>query len=179
MGKESTEELMLFNCGVEKALESPLDGKEIKPVNPKGNQSWILTGRTHAEAEALILWPSYAKNCLIGNDPDAGKDWRQEERGTTEDVMIGWHHWLQGHVLEQALGVGDGQGSLACCIPWGCKESDTTERLHDNTSLNTIILFVVWLLWLWFPILCWRKVVRMGMLVFFQILAGRLSASHH
>ena len=108
-------------------IESPLDSKKIKPVNPKGNQSWIFVGRTHAEAEAPILWPSDAKNCLTGNDPDAGKDWRQEEKGTTEDEMVGWHHWLHGHELEQALGVGDGQGSLACCSSWDCKESDMTE----------------------------------------------------
>ena len=110
----------------EKTLESPLDCKEIKPVNPTGNQLWIFTGRTDAEAEAPILWPPDAKNWLIGKYPDAGKDWRQEEKGTTEDEMVGWHHWLNGHEFEQALGVGDGQGSLACFSPWGCKESDMT-----------------------------------------------------
>ena len=101
---------------LEKALESPLDCKEIKPVNPKGNQSWIFIGRTDAEMEAPILWPPDARNWLTGKDPDAGKDWRREEKGTTEHEMVGWHHWLDGHELEQALGVGDGQGSLACCI---------------------------------------------------------------
>jgi len=106
--------------------KSPLDYKEIKPVNPKGNQSWIFIGRTDAEAETLILWPPDAKNWLIGKDPDAGKDWRQEEKGMTEDEMVGWHHRLDRHEFEQASGVGDGQGSLACCGPWGHKELDTT-----------------------------------------------------
>ena len=110
-----------------KTLESPLDSKEIKPAHPKGNQSWIFIGRTDAEAEAPILWPPDAKNWLIWKDPDAGKDWRQEKKGTTEDKMVGWHHWLNGHEFEQALGVGDGQGGLACCSPWGSKESDTTK----------------------------------------------------
>ena len=115
---------------LEKTLESPLDRKDIKPVNPKGNQSWIFIGRTEAEAEAPILWPPDAKNCLIGKDPDAGKDWRQEENGTTEGEMVGWYHSLNGHEFEQAPGVGDGQGSMACCSPWGYKESDMTERLN-------------------------------------------------
>ena len=101
-----------------------------EPVHPKGNQSWIFIGRTDAEAETSILWPPDVKNWLIGKDPDAGKDWRQEEKGTTEDEMVGWHHWLYGHEFEQALGIGDGQGSLVCCSPWGCKESDTTEWLN-------------------------------------------------
>ena len=95
----------------------PLDSKEIKPVDPKGNQSWIVTGRT--DAEAPILWPPDAKSWFIGEDPDAGKNWRQEEKGTTEDEMVGWHHWFNGHELEQTLGDSEGQGSLACCSPWG------------------------------------------------------------
>ena len=107
-----------------KTLESPLDCK-IQPVNPKGNQSWIFIRRTDAEAETLKLWPSDAKNWLTGKDPDAGKDWRQEERGTREDEMVGWHHQFDGHEFEQVLGVGDGQGSLACYSPWGYKKSDT------------------------------------------------------
>ena len=111
---------------LEKTLESPFDCKEIKPVNCKGNQSWIFIGRT--DAESPILWPPDVKNQLIGKDPDAGKDWRWEEKGTPEDEMVGWHHRLDE--FEQALGVGDGQGSLACCSPWGCKESDTTEWLN-------------------------------------------------
>ena len=98
--------------------------------NPKGNHSWIFTGRTDAEAEAPILWPPDAKNWLIGKDSDAGKDWRQDEKGITEDEMIGWHHQLNEHEFEQNLGVGDGQGSLGCCSPWSCKELDTTEQLN-------------------------------------------------
>ena len=104
---------------LEKTLESPLDCKEIQPVHPKGNQSWIFIGRTDAEAETPILWPPDAKNQLIGKDPNAGKDWRQEEKGMTEDEMVGWHHWLNGHEFEQAPGVGDGHGSLVCSSPWG------------------------------------------------------------
>ena len=112
---------------LEKILESLLDCKEIKPLNPKENQSWIFIGRTDAEAEAPILWPPDAKNWLTGKDPDAGKDWRQEKR-LTEDKMVGWHHWLDGHDSEQALGVGDGQGSLACWS-WARRESDMIEWL--------------------------------------------------
>ena len=104
---------------LEKSLESPLDCKEIKPVNPKENQSWIFIGRTDAEAETPIIWPPDGKNWFTGKDPDAGKGWRQEKKGMTEDEIVGWHHWLNGHEFEQALGVGDGQGSLACCGSWG------------------------------------------------------------
>ena len=111
-------------------LESPLDCKDIQPVHPKGNHSWIFTGRTDAKAETPIVWPPDAKNWLIGEDPDAENDWRQEEKGTTEDEMVGWHHRLYGHEFEHALGVGDGQGSLACRSPWGCKELDMTEQLN-------------------------------------------------
>ena len=114
---------------LEKTLESPLDCKEIQPAHLKENQSWIFTERTDVEAETPIFWPPHAKNWLIGKDPDAGEDWRQEEKGTTEDEIVGWHHWLDGHEFEQPLGVGDGQGVLACCSPWGCKESNTTEQL--------------------------------------------------
>ena len=103
---------------LEKTLESPLDCKEIQPVNPKGNWSWIFIGRIDAKAETPILWPPDAKNWLVGKDPDAGKDWRQEEKGMTEDEMVGWHHRLDGHEFEQAPGAGDGQGSLGCCSPW-------------------------------------------------------------
>ena len=110
---------------LEKTLEGPLDCKEIKPVNPKGNQSWIFFGRINVEGEAPIFWPLDAKNWLIGKDPDAGKDWMQEQKGMTEDEMAGWHQWHYGHEFEQAPGVGDGQGSLECCCPWGHKESDT------------------------------------------------------
>ena len=114
--------------------KTPLDCKEIQPVHPKGNHSWIFIGRT--DAEAPIIWPPDVKNWLIWKEPVAGKDWRWEEKGTTEDEMVGWHHWLNGHEFEQALGVGDGQGILACCSPWGCKESDTTEWLNW-TDQNT------------------------------------------
>ena len=111
---------------LEKTLESPLDWKKIKPINPKGNQHWIFIGRTDAEAEAQIPWPLDVKRRLIGKDPDAGKDWMQEEKGTMEDEMFGWHHRLNGHEFEPALGDGVGQGSQACCSLWDCKESDTT-----------------------------------------------------
>jgi len=104
---------------LEKTLESPLDCKEIQPVHSKGDQSWVFIGRTAAEAETPILWPPDVKSWLIGKAPDAGKDWRQEEKGTTEDEMVGWHHWLNGLEFEEAPGVGDGQGGLACCSPWG------------------------------------------------------------
>ena len=118
---------------LEKTLKSPLDCKEIQPVPPNGNQSWVFIGRTDAEAEASILWPPDVKSWLTGKDPDAGKGWRQEEKGMTKDKLIGWHHWLNGHEFEQALGVVDGQGSLVCCSPWGCKQSD---RLSNWTELN-------------------------------------------
>ena len=114
---------------LEKPLESPLDCK-IKSVNLKGNQSWKLIWRTGAKAETPILWLPDAKIWLTGKDPDAGKDWRQEEKATTEDEIVGWHHRLDGHEFEQAPGVCDGQSSLVCCSPWGHKESDTTERLN-------------------------------------------------
>ena len=126
---------------LEKTLESPLDCKEIQPVHPKGNQSWMFIGRTDAEAKAPILWSPDTKNWLIGKEPDAGKDWRQEEKGMTEDQIVGWHHRLDGHELEQALGVGEWQGSLASCSPWGCKESDTTEWL--NWSSSSVLLLVL------------------------------------
>ena len=111
---------------LEKTLEGPLDCKEIKPVNPKGNQSWIFIGKTDAEAEAPILWPHDAKNWLTAKAPDAGEDWRKDN-GMTEDEKVGWYLWLNGHEFEQALGVGDGEGSLVCCSPWGGKELDTTD----------------------------------------------------
>ena len=115
---------------LEKTLESPLDCKEIQPVNPKGNQPWILIGRTDAEAETPIIWPPDAKSQLIRKDPNAGKDWRWEEKGTTEDEVVKWHHWLNGQEFEQTPGNGEGQGSLTCCSPWGRKELDTTEWLN-------------------------------------------------
>ena len=115
---------------LEKILKSPLDCKEVKLVNVKGNQSWIFIGRTDAEPKTPILWPPDAKNWRLREDPDAGKDWRQEKKGMTGDEMVVWHHWLDGHEYEQVPGVGDGQGSLACWSPWGCKELDTTEGLN-------------------------------------------------
>ena len=121
---------------LEKTLKSPLDCKEIQPVHPKGDQPWMFTGRTDAEAETPILWPPDAKSWLIGKDPDAGKDWGQKEKGTTEDEMVGWHHRLDGHGFGWTPGVGDGQGGLACCGSWGCKESHTTEQ-QNWTELAT------------------------------------------
>ena len=115
---------------LEKALESRLDCKEILPVHPKGNQFWVFIGKTGIEAETPILWPPDGKSWLIWNNPEAGKDWRQEEKGTTEDKMVAWHHWLDGRESGWIPGVGGGQGGLACCSPWGHKELDTTERLN-------------------------------------------------
>ena len=116
---------------LENTLESPLDWKEIKPVNPKGNQSWIFIGRTDVEADSPILWPPAVKNWLLGKDPGAGKDWRQEEKGMTEDELVGWHYRLDGHEFERTPGVGDRQGSLVCCSSWGRKESDMTDQLNE------------------------------------------------
>ena len=127
-----------WNVVLEKTLDSPLDFKEIQPVPPKGNQSLIFIGRTDAEAEIPILCPPDAKNWLNGKDPDAGKDWRQEEKGTAEDEMVGWHHRLDGHEFE-APGVGDGQRSLACCGPWSHKESDTPEQLNWTDCMQDIM----------------------------------------
>ena len=103
----------------------------------KGNWSWVFTGRTDVEAETPILWPPHAKSWLVGKDPDVGKDWKQEEKGTTEDEMVGWHHRLSGHGFGWTPGVGDGQGGLACCGPWGHKESDTTEQLNWTELMNS------------------------------------------
>ena len=130
---------------LEKPLKSPLDCKELQPINPKGNQSWIFIGRTDAEAETPIFWPPNGKKWLTGKAPDAGKDWRQEEKGTTEDEMIGWHHWLNRHEFEQTPGVGDGQGSLACCSPSGHKV------MSDFFTVKLIFFFFscfpCWILW--------------------------------
>ena len=125
---------------LEKTVESPSDCKEIQPVHSKGDQSWVFIGGTDVEAETPILWPPDAESWLIGKDPDAGKDWGQEEKGMTEDEMVGWHHQLCGHVFEQGPGDGEGQGSLACCSPWGHQESDTTERLNNKPlRVNTVL----------------------------------------
>ena len=120
---------------LEKTLESPLDWKEIQPVHPKGDQSWVFFGRTDAKTDTPVLWPPHAKSWLIGKNSDAGRDWEQEEKGTTEDEMAGWHHRLTGCEFEWSLGVSDGQEGLACCDSWGRKESDTTEWLKW-TELN-------------------------------------------
>ena len=140
MAKESWElkNWCFWTVVLDKTLESLLKCKEIKPVNPKGNQSWIFIGRTDAEAETPILWPPDVKNWLVGKDPDDGKDWRQE-KGMTKEEMVGWYHWLNGHESEQALGGGGGQGGLACCSPWGHKESDMTEQL------NWIMAYYIWM----------------------------------
>ena len=124
----------LWTIVLEKTLESPLDCKNIQPGNPKGNQPWIFTGRTDAEAEAPILWPYDAKSWLLGKDPDVGEDRRQEEKGMTEDEMVGWHYRLNGHEPEQAPGDGEGQRSLVCCSPWGRKDSDMTEQMNNNNK---------------------------------------------
>ena len=134
----------VFELWCWRRLESPFDCKEIQSVNSKGNQSWIFIGRTDAEAETPILWPPDAENWFIWKDPDAGIDWRQEEKGTTEDEKVVWHYCLNGHEFEQALGVGDGQGSLAHCSPWGLKKSDTTEQLNW-TEMHTCDKYILYM----------------------------------
>ena len=124
---------------LKKTLECPLDCKEIQPVHSKGDQSWVFIGRTDAKAETPILWPPHAKNWLIGKVSDAGRDWGQEEKGMTEELMAGWHHRLDGHEFGWTLGVGDGQGGLACSDSWGPKESDTTEWLNWTELRGTKI----------------------------------------
>ena len=123
---------MFLNCGAGEDSWESLDRKEIKPVNPKGNQPWIITGRTDTEDEVSILQPLDAKSWLIGKNPDAEKDWGQKKKGMTEDKMVRWHHQLNGHEFEQTLRDSEGQGNLACCSPWGCKESNTTKQLNNN-----------------------------------------------
>ena len=127
---------MLLNCGVGEDPWSPLDGKEIKPVNPKVNQCWIFIGRTDAEAEVPLLWPPDVKSWLIGKDPHAEKDWGQLEKRETEDEMFGWHHRLNGHEFEQTPGDSEGQGSSVCYSPWGHKESDMTEWVNNSNNIN-------------------------------------------
>ena len=127
---------------LEKTLESPLDCKEIQPVQSEGDQPWDFFGRNDTKAESLVLWPPHAKSWLIGKDSDAGRDWGQEEKRMTENEMAGWHHWLNGRESEWTPGVGDGQGGLACCNSWDRKESDMTERLNwtELSSLLPIML---------------------------------------
>ena len=128
----SAKELMVLNCGVGEDFWESL-GLQGDPTSPsKGDRSWVFFGRNDAKAESPVLWPPHAKSWFIGEDSDAGRDWRQDEKGRTEDEMAGWHHWLHGREFEWTLGVGDGQGGLACCDSWGCKESDTTEQLNWN-----------------------------------------------
>ena len=136
--------LCFWTVVLEKTLESTLDCKEIQPVRPKGKQSWIFIGRT--DPEAPILWPPDEKNWLIWKDPDAGKDWQQEEKGTTENGMVGWHHRLNAHGFWWTLGVGNGQRGPLCCSPWGCKESDQTEWLNW-TELNHKQSLQIWINW--------------------------------
>ena len=140
------ESWVLKNCCfwtvvLEKTLESPLDCKEIQPVHPKGDQSWIFIGRTDVEVETPILWPPDVKSWLIGKDPDAGKDWGQEEKGTTEDEMAGWHHRLDGHGFGLTPGVGHGQGGLACCSPWCRRDGhDWATELNWTESCQNALL---------------------------------------
>ena len=129
---------------LDKTLESPLDCKEIQPVHPKGDQSWVFIGWTDVEAETTILWPPDVMSWLIGKDPDAGKDWGQEEKGATEDEMVGWYHWLNGHEFGWTPGVGDRQGGLACYGSWDHKESDMTEWLNW-TDLNHTGISYLWI----------------------------------
>ena len=139
--KLSTKELMLLNCGVGEDSWGPLDCKEIQPVHSKGDQSWVFFGRNDAKAETPVLWPPHVKSWLIGKDSDAGRNWGQEEKGTTEDEMAGWHHGLDGHESEWTPKVGDGQGGLACCNSWSHKESDTTEWLNW-IELSTVLWYM-------------------------------------
>ena len=139
---------------LEKTLESPLDCNEIQPVHSEGDQSWVFIGRTDAKAETPVLWLPHGKSWLIGKDSDAGRDWGQEEKGTTEDEMAGWHYWLNGCESQWTLGVGDGQEGLVCSNSWGYKELDKTERLnwtelkrvglktchHDKNSSNSVVI---------------------------------------
>ena len=137
------EESWMQNCCfwtvvLEKTLGSPLDCKEIQLAHSKGDNSWAFIGKTDVEAETPVLWPPDAKTWLIGKDPDDGKDWGQEEKGMTQDEMVRWHHRLNGHEFGWTLGVGVGQGGLACCSSWSCKESDTTERLNWTELIQQI-----------------------------------------
>ena len=140
---------MLLNCGVGEDFWESLDCKDIQPVHHKGDQSWVYIERTHVEAETPVLWPPDAKSWLIWKNPESGKDWRQEEKGTTEDEMVGWHHRLNGHEFGWTPGAGDGQGGLACCSPWGHKESDTNEwtELSQNEKNKYCVLMHIYRIW--------------------------------
>ena len=162
---------------LEKTLESPLDYKEIQPVHSEGDQSWVFIGRADVKAETPIVWPPHAKSWLIGKDSDARRDWGQEEKGMTEDEMAGWHHWLDGRAFEWTLGVGDGQGGLACCNSWGRKESDMTEQLNWTDTIYWSYLVVQKVknlpamreTWIW-P-LDWEHALEEGMAFHSSILA--------
>jgi len=146
---QGTQVWSLVRDDSKKTLESPLDCcKEIQPVHSEGDQPWDFFGRNDAKAETPVLWPTHAKSWLIGKDSDAGRDWGQEEKGTTEDEMVGWRHWLDGCESEWTPGFGNGQGGLACCDSWGLKESDTTERLNW-TELNWMYSSFVKYFYLW------------------------------
>ena len=148
--KPSTEELMFWTVVLEKTLESPLDCKEIQPVLSKGDWPWVFFGKNDAKAETPVLWPPHAKSWLIGKDSDTGRDWGQKEKGMIEDEMAEWHHWLNGREFGWTPGVGDGQGGLACCDSWGCKESNTTEQLNW-TEWPKIILIIMSVLLICIP----------------------------
>ena len=150
INKAEHQKLLLLNCGVGEDSWESLDCKEIQPVHPKGDQFWMFIGRTDAEAEAPILWPPDVKSWLIGKDPDAEENWGQEEKGTTEDEMVGWHHRLKGHESEQTQRESDGQRSLACYSSWGCRESDTTERLNNSSSPVCWVPLSARAHWQWF-----------------------------
>ena len=149
--KAECQRIDAFELWCWRRLESPLDCMEIQPVHSGGNQSWVFTGRTDAKAETPILWPPHAKSWLIGKDSDFGRDWGQEEKGTTEDEMAGWHHWLDGYEFEWTPGAGNGQGGLVCCDSCGRKESDMTERLNWTEGLRlTCSLGAIWV---------WRRAI--------------------
>ena len=133
---------------LEKTFESPLDCREIQPVHSKGDRTWVFFGRHDAKAETPVLWPPHVKSWLIGKDSDARRDWGQEEKGTTEDEMAGWHHRLSGRESEWTLGVGDGQGGLACCSSWGREESDTTEWLTWTELIISLLSSYKYILWI-------------------------------
>ena len=141
--KAERQRIDAFELWCWRRLESPLDCREIQPVHFERDQPWDLFGRNDAKAETPVLWPPHTKSWLIGKDSDAGRDWGQEEKGTAEDEMAGWHHWLNGRESEWTPGAGDGQGGVACCDSWGPKESDTTERLNWTEWL-TLSVFGFW-----------------------------------
>ena len=138
--RQSAKELMLLNCGVGEDSWESLGLQGDQPAHSEGDQPWDFFGGNDAKAESPVLWPPHAKSWLIGKDPDAGRDWEQEEKGTTEDEMAGWHHWLDGHEFWWTLGVGDEKGGLVCCDSWGCKELDTTEQLNWTELYWTTLL---------------------------------------